>query len=314
MRCVPLQSSRAVALAFAGPSAEMFEGRTITILSCAADARGGGYDFYARLLARHIGRHLPGRRRRGQEYAGRRRRRAREPPATTREPEGRHVDRRSSRTRIAFTSLLNEHASSSTIRSGSAGSAASSGSTCRSCWRWHTTPRSNRGRPNDPPMAWGVRRRLAVLGLYPNLSEGVPRHQVQGHQRLSRQRRDHARDRARRARRRLGSWCWTCAKAQKPDWIVGEQDAACCCSSRSTAIPSSTPKGIPTLIEWAQDRRATPDRAASRVRRRAAMSRPFMAPPGRAGGPAGRRCAPACGRVGRPSPHMIELDRDDHRD
>src|SRR5262245_56268458 len=32
--------------------------RTITIYS--AGTAGGGYDFYSRLLARHIGRHLPG--------------------------------------------------------------------------------------------------------------------------------------------------------------------------------------------------------------------------------------------------------------
>jgi tripartite-type tricarboxylate transporter receptor subunit TctC len=32
--------------------------RTITLYS--AGTPGGGYDFYARLLARHLGRHLPG--------------------------------------------------------------------------------------------------------------------------------------------------------------------------------------------------------------------------------------------------------------
>ena len=35
-----------------------YKNRTVTIYS--AGTAGGGYDFYARLLARHIGRHLPG--------------------------------------------------------------------------------------------------------------------------------------------------------------------------------------------------------------------------------------------------------------
>src|SRR4051812_2572454 len=41
-----------------GVAAEMFEGKTVTIMS--AGTPGGGYDAYARLLARHLGRHLPG--------------------------------------------------------------------------------------------------------------------------------------------------------------------------------------------------------------------------------------------------------------
>jgi tripartite-type tricarboxylate transporter receptor subunit TctC len=35
-----------------------YKNRTVTIFS--AGTAGGGYDFYARLLARHLGRHLPG--------------------------------------------------------------------------------------------------------------------------------------------------------------------------------------------------------------------------------------------------------------
>jgi tripartite-type tricarboxylate transporter receptor subunit TctC len=50
-----------VVLAVSGSSsvaAGMFEGKTITILT--AGTPGGGYDSYARLLARHLGSHLPG--------------------------------------------------------------------------------------------------------------------------------------------------------------------------------------------------------------------------------------------------------------
>ena len=41
-----------------GSAAETFEGRTVTIL--VSGTPGGGYDAFARLLARHLGRHLPG--------------------------------------------------------------------------------------------------------------------------------------------------------------------------------------------------------------------------------------------------------------
>jgi tripartite-type tricarboxylate transporter receptor subunit TctC len=58
----PILRALCLALSTAAASsslaAEMFEGKTITILS--AGTPGGGYDAYARLLARHLGRHLPG--------------------------------------------------------------------------------------------------------------------------------------------------------------------------------------------------------------------------------------------------------------
>jgi tripartite-type tricarboxylate transporter receptor subunit TctC len=53
-----------VALVFgAGPAApaaadDFYKGKTITLV--VANAAGGGYDLYARLLARHMGRHIPG--------------------------------------------------------------------------------------------------------------------------------------------------------------------------------------------------------------------------------------------------------------
>src|SRR3569623_400232 len=40
------------------PVADFYGGKTIRIIS-GSDA-GGGYDVYARLLARHLGRHIPG--------------------------------------------------------------------------------------------------------------------------------------------------------------------------------------------------------------------------------------------------------------
>src|SRR6266853_926723 len=37
---------------------DFYKGKTITLV--VANAAGGGYDLYARLLARHMGRHIPG--------------------------------------------------------------------------------------------------------------------------------------------------------------------------------------------------------------------------------------------------------------
>src|SRR5262245_33409189 len=56
-------ASLAIALALAAPAQaqpaeELFRNRTVTIL--VGFTAGGGYDLYARLLGRHIGRHLPG--------------------------------------------------------------------------------------------------------------------------------------------------------------------------------------------------------------------------------------------------------------
>src|SRR5215510_5444605 len=57
--CLLCQAVLAVALAL-GPAAaqESFAGKTVTI--AVGFGPGGGYDLYARVLARHLGRHLPG--------------------------------------------------------------------------------------------------------------------------------------------------------------------------------------------------------------------------------------------------------------
>src|SRR5258708_3197565 len=41
-----------------GTVAQFYKGKTFTVVS--GSAPGGGYDTYARLLARYLGRHLPG--------------------------------------------------------------------------------------------------------------------------------------------------------------------------------------------------------------------------------------------------------------
>jgi tripartite-type tricarboxylate transporter receptor subunit TctC len=53
-----LASASGPALAAPAPADDFYKGKTITLL--VANAAGGGYDLYARLLARHMGRHIPG--------------------------------------------------------------------------------------------------------------------------------------------------------------------------------------------------------------------------------------------------------------
>jgi len=48
----------ALASAYAQPVADFYRGKRLTLIS--SSAVGGGYDQYARLLARHMARHIPG--------------------------------------------------------------------------------------------------------------------------------------------------------------------------------------------------------------------------------------------------------------
>ena len=62
-RTIPIASAFAVIAALtttvrAEPVEDFYRGRTINILI--GFSAGGGYDLYARLLARHLGRHIPG--------------------------------------------------------------------------------------------------------------------------------------------------------------------------------------------------------------------------------------------------------------
>src|SRR5947207_15627827 len=48
----------AIAIAAAAPAQDYYKGRTLTIV--VGFTAGGGFDVNARVLARHIGRHIPG--------------------------------------------------------------------------------------------------------------------------------------------------------------------------------------------------------------------------------------------------------------
>jgi len=62
MRCRTMLAAAAAltlaSTAHADPVADFYRGRTVTIL--VGFTAGGGYDLYARLLGRHLGRHIPG--------------------------------------------------------------------------------------------------------------------------------------------------------------------------------------------------------------------------------------------------------------
>ena len=56
--CIAIVSAALCSNAASQPSTDFYAGRTITIVC--GFAAGGGYDAYARLLSRHLGRHIPG--------------------------------------------------------------------------------------------------------------------------------------------------------------------------------------------------------------------------------------------------------------
>src|ERR687898_829468 len=56
--CLPAMLLALAGPVHAQPVEEFYRGKTVTIL--VGFTAGGGYDVYARLLGRHIGRHIPG--------------------------------------------------------------------------------------------------------------------------------------------------------------------------------------------------------------------------------------------------------------
>jgi tripartite-type tricarboxylate transporter receptor subunit TctC len=63
MRLARMAAAVVIAVAFANvaeaqPADEFYKGKRITIV--VGSAAGSGYDAYARLVARHMGKHIPG--------------------------------------------------------------------------------------------------------------------------------------------------------------------------------------------------------------------------------------------------------------
>jgi tripartite-type tricarboxylate transporter receptor subunit TctC len=75
----------------------------------------------------------------------------------------------------------------------------------------------------------------------------------------------------------LASWCWTCAKAQKPDWIANKK-LRVIMQLAENGDPELTKMGIPTVFEKAST--GAQRQMLGVVFRSVMMSRPFAAPPG----------------------------------
>ncbi len=186
----------AVAAAFAQSPAEFYKGKTVELYI--AYSAGGGYDLYARMVARHLGRHIPGNPQivpKNMEGAGGLRLANWLYQAAPRDGT---VIGATSRN-IAFEPLIgNKAAQYDSSQFTWLGSANDEVSVCAS---WHT---SGVATINDV-LSEGAghrlerhrRRHLSISAA----DQQHARHQVQDHHRLSRQQRRERRDGARRGRR-----------------------------------------------------------------------------------------------------------------
>jgi tripartite-type tricarboxylate transporter receptor subunit TctC len=248
-----------------------FRDRTITIYT--AGSAGGGYDFYARLLARHLGAHLPG-----------------NPTVVVKNMPGaggvllaNYLAGRASRdgTEIgalehgtAFTSLLTR--SRVDFDAAKLGWLGSMDQFTPIVAVWHTVPvysaddltahSINVGTSGAGSTTSGYPRalnailgtKMKVIGGYPGSAEinlAIERGELDG----------------------VASWCWTCAKAEKPDWIA-EHKLRVVMQLAAVGDPELTQMKIPTAFERAKtdEQRRMLDIVFGSV----AMSRPFAMPPG----------------------------------
>jgi hypothetical protein len=248
-----------------------YRGRTVTI--AVASTPGGGYDMFARLLSRHLPRHLPG-----------------NPSVIVKNMPGagglllaNYLDAVAQRdgTEIAalehgtaFAPLLtNTRVSFDPLKFGWLGSMERFTPIVAV---WHTVPIHSADDLMSTPFNVGATgpgsttsgypyalnhilgTKMKVIGGYPGsaaVNLAIERRELDG----------------------VASWCWTCAKAQKPDWIAGKK-LRVIMQLAPTGDPELTQMKIPTVFEKAatQDQR----RMLAIVFSSVMMSRPFSAPPG----------------------------------
>jgi tripartite-type tricarboxylate transporter receptor subunit TctC len=262
-----------IGTAIATVAAEDFSYRDRTVTIYVTGSAGGGYDFYARLLARHFGAHLPGK-----------------PTVIVKNMPGaggvllaNYLQARAARdgTEIgglehgtAFTSLLTRsHVDFGAVKLGWLGSMDQFTPIAAV---WHTVPvfsaddllthSINVGSSGAGSTTSGYPRalnailgtKMKVIGGYPGSAEinlAIERGELDG----------------------VVSWCWTCAKAEKPDWVL-ENKLRVLMQLAPVGDPELTQMKIPTVFE-----RATTDeqrRMLGIVFGSVAMARPFAAPPG----------------------------------
>ncbi len=267
--CV-VASAQFPAVAAGAQDAWTYQGKTVSVFVAASV--GGGYDFYARLLARHIGKHLPG-----------------NPMVVVKNMPGaggvilaNHLQTRAARDGTEFGALEHGTAFTSLLTGGRAefdptrlGWLGSMEQFTPIVAVWHTSPIHSADDLTTKPMNVGTSgagsttsgypnalngilgTRMKVIGGYPGSAEinlAIERGELDG----------------------VASWCWTCAKGQKPHWIA-ENKLRVVLQLAPVPDPELKQMRIPTVFEWAKTEEQR--RMLNIVFGSVAMSRPFAAPP-----------------------------------
>ena len=247
-----------------------YRDKTVTIFVAASP--GGGYDFYGRLLARHIGKFLPG-----------------NPQVIVKNMPGaggivlaNYLAQRAARdgTEVAtfehgtaFATLLNGTAIHfDPLKLGWLGSL---DQFVPIVAVWHTVPihsaddllirpmtvgssgagSTTAGYPNSLNAILGTK--IKVISGYAGSAEinlAIERGELDG----------------------IASWCWTCAKSEKPDWI-SQNKLRVVMQLAPIGDPELNQKGIPTVFDYA--RTGEQRQMLNLVFASVAMSRPFATPP-----------------------------------
>jgi tripartite-type tricarboxylate transporter receptor subunit TctC len=259
-------------VAAAGAQQEFsYKDRTITLYS--AGTAGGGYDFYARLLARHLGRHLPG-----------------NPTIVVKNMPGagglvlaNYLQTRGARDGTEFAALEHGTAFTPLLTHAPVGFDPAKFGWLGSMEQftpiaavWHTVPiysaddllskpinvgtsgagSTTSGYPNSLNAILGTK--MKVIAGFPGSAEvmlAIERGELDG----------------------VASWCWTCLKGQKPHWVA-EKKMRVVMQLAPVGDPELTAMNIPTVFERAKtdEQRQMLNIVFGSV----ALSRPFVAPPG----------------------------------
>jgi len=247
-----------------------YKNRTITIFS--AGTAGGGYDFYSRLLARHLGRHLPG-----------------NPAVVVKNMPGaggvvlaNYLQARGARDGTEFAALEHGTAFTPLLTNAKVGFDPAKFGWLGSMEQftpiaavWHTVPvytaddllttpinvgtagagSTTSGYPHSLNAILGTK--MKVIAGYPGSAEvnlAIERGELDG----------------------VASWCWTCLKGQKPHWVA-EKKLRVVMQLAPVGDPELTAMRIPTVFERAktEEQRSMLNIVFGSV----ALSRPYVAPP-----------------------------------
>ena len=247
-----------------------YKNRTITIYS--AGTAGGGYDFYSRLLARHLGRHLPG-----------------NPTVVVKNMPGaggvvlaNYLQVRAARDGTEFAAL--EHGTAFTplltrarvdFDPAKFGWLGSMEQFTPIAAVWHTVPVYSAYDLTTTPINVGTAGAGSTTSGYPhslNAILGTKMKVIQGYPgsaevnlAIERGELDG-----------VASWCWTCLKGQKPHWVV-EKKLRVVMQLAPVGDPELTAMNIPTVFDRAKtdEQRQMLNIVFGSV----ALSRPYVAPP-----------------------------------